>query len=79
MKLITYTLIFLIKIYQLLISPLFPNSCRFNPTCSNYCIDALKKNGVFKGLYNSFIRILKCNPWFDSIETNASKKHEEIK
>ncbi|PID57962.1 MAG: membrane protein insertion efficiency factor YidD [Ignavibacteriae bacterium] len=55
--------IFLIKLYQKLISPLFPSSCRFYPTCSNYAIDSLKKYGVIKGLLKSIWRILRCNPF----------------
>jgi putative membrane protein insertion efficiency factor len=59
-----YWLIFLVKVYKVTISPLLPPSCRHTPTCSEYAIEALKKYGVFKGSYMSFIRILKCNPFF---------------
>ena len=52
-----------IKLYQILISPYLPNSCRYTPTCSNYAIEALKKHGVIKGVYLSIRRILSCNPW----------------
>jgi hypothetical protein len=55
--------IVLIKIYQLLISPLFPPSCRFIPTCSHYSLEALKKFGIFKGGWLSIKRILRCHPW----------------
>jgi len=55
--------IVLIKIYQLLISPLFPPSCRFTPTCSHYSLEALKKYGIFKGGWLSIKRILRCHPW----------------
>jgi len=61
----TFIPILLIKIYQVLLSPLFPNSCRFYPTCSNYCIEAFKKHGLFKGIYLGTKRILKCNPLFE--------------
>jgi len=53
----------IVKIYQKLISPLFPPSCRFYPTCSNYAIDAFKKYGVFKGRTKAIWRILRCNPF----------------
>ena len=53
----------LIKSYQKLISPLFPSTCRFNPSCSNYAIDALKKKGPFKGFWLALKRILRCHPW----------------
>ncbi len=58
-----FFLIFLIRIYQWVISPLFPSSCRFNPTCSVYAIDAITKFGIFKGVLLAIKRILKCNPW----------------
>ncbi|MCW8809750.1 MAG: membrane protein insertion efficiency factor YidD [Ignavibacteriaceae bacterium] len=53
----------LIKIYQVLISPLFPPSCRFIPTCSQYSLEALKKYGILKGSWLSFKRIIRCHPW----------------
>lgn len=59
-------LIYLVKIYQYIISPFFPNNCRYFPSCSEYSINALKKFGIFKGSYLTIIRILKCNPIFDS-------------
>jgi hypothetical protein len=59
-----YLLIILVKLYKLLISPLFPPSCRHYPTCSQYAIEALEKHGLFKGSYLAAIRILKCNPFF---------------
>ena len=55
--------IFLIKLYQKIISPALGVNCRFNPTCSNYAIKSLKKHGLFKGLYYAIIRISKCHPW----------------
>lgn len=60
---IKYILIKLIRLYQILISPLFPPSCRFTPTCSNYFIEALKDHGVIKGVGFGIKRILKCNPF----------------
>ena len=56
-------LIFIVRIYQTLISPLFPPSCRYYPTCSNYMIDALKKHGPILGLIMGISRIIKCNPF----------------
>lgn len=58
-----FILINIIKLYQLAISPLFPASCRFHPTCSNYSIEAIGKHGAIKGIYLSIIRILKCHPF----------------
>ena len=54
MKTLTYLLIGIIKLYKLFISPIFSNnSCRFEPTCSSYCIDALKTYGLFRGISES--------------------------
>ncbi|NLI60935.1 MAG: membrane protein insertion efficiency factor YidD [Clostridiales bacterium] len=52
-----------IRLYQRFISPLFPNTCRFYPTCSNYAISALEKYGVLKGSLVAVKRILKCHPF----------------
>jgi putative membrane protein insertion efficiency factor len=62
MKTITYILIKLIQIYKFLISPLFGNSCRYFPTCSQYSIEALKHYGLFKGFFKSIKRIFSCHP-----------------
>ncbi|MGB9665150.1 MAG: membrane protein insertion efficiency factor YidD [Ignavibacteria bacterium] len=58
-----YLFIYLIKFYQKFISPIFPPSCRFYPTCSQYSIEAFHKYGVFKGFYKSAWRVLRCNPF----------------
>ena len=52
-----------IKIYQRFVSPFFPSSCRFSPSCSKYGIEAITKYGVLKGSVLTVKRILKCNPW----------------
>jgi len=51
-----------IKAYRLLISPLFPRTCRFTPSCSEYSIEALKRYGFLKGGVMSIRRILRCHP-----------------
>lgn len=56
-------LIALIKFYQRAISPSIPHSCRFEPTCSQYSIEAIKKYGIFKGGLKSLWRIVRCNPF----------------
>ena len=53
----------LIKIYQRFVSPFFPSSCKFSPSCSKYGIEAINKHGIIKGLVLTVKRILKCNPW----------------
>ncbi len=52
-----------VRLYQLLISPMFPPSCRFTPTCSTYAIEAVSTHGIFKGLALATWRLLRCNPW----------------
>ncbi len=56
-------LIFPIRLYQKLISPLLPSVCRFTPSCSDYCIEAIKKYGPIRGGIKGVWRILRCNPW----------------
>ncbi len=53
----------LVRFYQLCISPLFPPSCRFTPTCSEYAMQALRKYGPFKGLWLTVKRLSRCHPW----------------
>ena len=53
----------LIKLYQWVISPLTPATCRFEPTCSHYAVDALKTHGLFKGSWLAAKRIGRCHPW----------------
>ena len=55
--------LFLIKVYQTLISPLTPASCRLQPTCSHYSKEALEKHGLWKGGKLAIKRILSCHPW----------------
>lgn len=62
-KALSWLLILPIRFYQIAISPLLPDSCRFTPTCSQYAIEALRKHGPIKGLYLAIRRILRCHPW----------------
>jgi len=63
---VIFPFIIFIKLYQFFISPFLGLNCRFNPTCSNYAINALNKHGLIIGLYYSVLRISKCHPWGDS-------------
>ncbi|MDY6851336.1 MAG: membrane protein insertion efficiency factor YidD [Thermodesulfobacteriota bacterium] len=56
-------LLFFIKAYQYLVSPLLPPVCRFYPSCSHYACQAVEKYGPFKGLYLAVLRLLKCHPF----------------
>ncbi|MCF8199393.1 MAG: membrane protein insertion efficiency factor YidD [Sulfuritalea sp.] len=53
----------LIRAYQLAISPMLGNRCRFHPSCSDYSMDALRRHGLFKGLWLSAKRVGRCHPW----------------
>ncbi len=59
----TEFLVFLIRVYQVTLSPLVGKSCRYTPTCSNYGIQALRKYGAIKGTWLTIKRVLSCNPW----------------
>lgn len=55
-------LLLLIKGYQWILSPVLGNHCRFHPSCSHYCHDALIEHGIFTGLFLGLKRILRCHP-----------------
>jgi uncharacterized protein len=60
---LSYPFLGLILVYQYLISPIFPPTCRFHPTCSVYFKEALLTWGIFKGTYLGVKRISRCHPW----------------
>ncbi len=60
MKLIA---VFVVRAYRFSISPLFPPSCRFEPTCSRYAEKALVKYGFLKGTILALKRLSRCHPW----------------
>jgi putative membrane protein insertion efficiency factor len=53
----------LVRSYQLLVSPLFPASCKYHPSCSQYAIDAVRRYGIVRGSVLAGWRLLRCNPW----------------
>ncbi len=55
-------LIALVRGYQLVLSPLLGPTCRFQPSCSEYAIDAIRAHGCGKGLMLTSARVLRCNP-----------------
>jgi putative membrane protein insertion efficiency factor len=56
---------FLIRSYQLLLSPFLGDHCRFTPSCSQYAMEALDKHGALKGSWLAIRRILRCHPFCD--------------
>jgi uncharacterized protein len=71
-------LIALVRFYQYAISPYFPDSCRYDPTCSQYMVEAIKEWGVLKGTWLGIKRIGRCHPWgkvgYDPIPKKSSSK-----
>ena len=61
-KIFIYPLVFIIKIYQFIFSPLIGKNCRYIPTCSEYAIESLKSHGLFRGSFFAIRRISKCHP-----------------
>ena len=56
-------LVKIIRFYQIAISPLFPPSCRFTPTCSQYAVESVSRFGAWKGSWKAFRRVLRCHPF----------------
>jgi putative membrane protein insertion efficiency factor len=52
-----------VRAYQWFISPLLPPSCRYQPTCSAYAIEALQRHGLLRGCFLAARRLLRCHPW----------------
>ena len=66
MGFLKYLIILPVRLYQKLISPLLGPTCRYEPTCSVYMIEAVNEWGVFKGCFLGIKRILRCHPWASS-------------
>jgi putative membrane protein insertion efficiency factor len=77
-KIIRTIFIIPVKIYQWVISPLFPPNCRFQPTCSNYTIEAIMEWGIFKGGWLAIKRIGKCHPWGPHGPDPVPKKRDVV-
>lgn len=60
---ISSSIIRVIHFYQEAISPLLPPSCRFDPSCSDYAMEALQIHGLWRGLFLAIKRLLRCHPW----------------
>jgi uncharacterized protein len=62
-RLVARPAIWLIRAYQLFLSPLHPPSCRFYPSCSAYAVTALERFGLVRGGWLALRRLLRCHPW----------------
>jgi putative membrane protein insertion efficiency factor len=58
-------LVWIVKAYQMILSPFFGQQCRFYPTCSQYAVEAIQKHGALLGSYYTVRRLLRCHPWCD--------------
>ena len=58
-------LIWVMRMYQLILSPMLGQNCRFYPSCSSYAIEALRVHGAARGSLLSLRRVCKCHPWND--------------
>ncbi len=73
-----YLLIGIVRLYQLIISPYLPSSCRYHPTCSQYGIEALRKHGAIKGGWLTIKRIARCHPWSKGGIDPVPKSKQEL-
>jgi len=76
-KILIYPLLLLIKVYQKIISPIFPSTCRYTPTCSHYAKEALEIHGLFKGSWLAIKRISSCHPWGGNGYDPVPKKEQK--
>ena len=65
-RLLAWPLLLLVRIYSFVISPLLGVNCRYQPTCSEYAIEALRLHGAFRGTVLAARRIARCHPWGES-------------
>ena len=76
-NILIFPFVLLVRFYQLAISPYTPSSCRYEPSCSQYTIEALKKRGVIVGLWLSLKRIFSCHTWggsgYDPVPNKKNK------
>nr|WP_253256424.1 membrane protein insertion efficiency factor YidD [Moorella sp. E306M] len=57
------SIVFLIRLYQIFISPFLGKNCRFYPSCSQYTLEAITRYGVLRGSFLAFKRVARCHPW----------------
>jgi putative membrane protein insertion efficiency factor len=76
-----FVLKYLIRGYQLAISPLLGPRCRFYPSCSHYALEAIETHGALRGLWLTVKRISRCHPWheggFDPVPACLNHSHDQ--
>jgi putative membrane protein insertion efficiency factor len=71
-------LVWLLRGYQLLLSPMLGQNCRFYPTCSNYAIEALRTHGAARGSLLAARRVCRCHPWnAGGVDPVPPPRHEQ--
>lgn len=70
-----YLALKLLRAYQLLISPMLGQNCRFSPSCSNYAMQAIERFGFFKGTWLTTRRLLRCHPFHPGGHDPIPEKH----
>ena len=75
-KILIAPFLFIIKVYQIFISPFTPATCRYQPTCSHYTKEALQVHGLIKGGALAIKRVFSCHPWGGSGFDPVPKKEE---
>ena len=72
-----------IRLYQLVISPMFPHSCRYLPTCSQYANDAIYQYGLLRGGWLAIKRLSRCHPWggsgYDPVNYSKNSSQTKVK
>lgn len=83
LRIIKYLILLGVRFYQVAVSPLFPPSCRHQPTCSRYMDEAIHEWGLFKGLIMGLKRLAKCHPWgtsgFDPVPRRPTDQASEYR
>ncbi|TYC12780.1 membrane protein insertion efficiency factor YidD [Bizionia gelidisalsuginis] len=75
-KILIAPFLFIIKVYQVFISPFTPATCRYQPTCSHYTKEALQVHGLIKGGVLAIKRVFSCHPWGGSGFDSVPKKED---
>lgn len=78
-KALRWPLLFLIRLYQALLSPLLPGSCRHVPTCSQYSLEAIQEWGALRGTWMGLKRLSRCHPWGSHGYDPVPKKYPQNK
>ncbi len=63
MNIMARILMWMIRAYQVILSPFFGQQCRFYPTCSQYALEAINRHGAIVGSYYTIRRLMRCHPW----------------